>query len=169
HTHSKTVTRGITPTNNTSTVSSLKPQSAIQLQPEPALMTAIPPTYYIQHAPISINAAKLNTRSFEKILELNCGKNNWSDWSFAMKLVLNQHLIGGYLVSTISKRSQRVSSLSGQQRWYSTSLFPIPPLSLAIPLVLHELEPLALSFLSSTHTLGYIPFPFFSTYSPLNP
>ncbi|KIJ17285.1 hypothetical protein PAXINDRAFT_10128 [Paxillus involutus ATCC 200175] len=59
------------------------------------------PTYYIQHAPISIQAAKLNTRSFKKIEPLNQGKNNWPDWSFAIKIVLNQHLVGGYLTGNI--------------------------------------------------------------------
>ncbi|KIK93332.1 hypothetical protein PAXRUDRAFT_12723 [Paxillus rubicundulus Ve08.2h10] len=51
--------------------------------------------------PISIHAAKLDTQSFEKIAELDRRKNNWSDWSFAMKLALNQHLVGGYLLGTI--------------------------------------------------------------------
>ncbi|KAF8836923.1 hypothetical protein BDN67DRAFT_1014283 [Paxillus ammoniavirescens] len=73
----------------------------MQPQPAPVLMAAVPPTYYIQHAPISINAVKLNTRSFKKISELDHRKNNWSNWSFAMKLVLNQHLVSGYLVGTI--------------------------------------------------------------------
>ncbi|KAF8834968.1 hypothetical protein BDN67DRAFT_1015985 [Paxillus ammoniavirescens] len=84
----------------------LSPQAlhllAISIGPQPTAPTlVVPPTYYIQHTPISIHAAKLDTRSFEKIAELDCGKNNWSDWSFAMKLALNQHLVGGYLIGTI--------------------------------------------------------------------
>ncbi|KIK74828.1 hypothetical protein PAXRUDRAFT_19504 [Paxillus rubicundulus Ve08.2h10] len=52
--------------------------------PAASIMPTSQPAYYIWHAPISIQ-------------ELNHNKNNWSDWSFAMKLMLNQHLIGGYL------------------------------------------------------------------------
>ncbi|KIK96725.1 hypothetical protein PAXRUDRAFT_10642 [Paxillus rubicundulus Ve08.2h10] len=66
------------------------------------VMTSVPPDYYIQHAPISVHMAKLNTHSFEKIETLDHGKNNWSNWSFAIKLVLNQHLIGGYLMGAIA-------------------------------------------------------------------
>ncbi|KIK75242.1 hypothetical protein PAXRUDRAFT_19167 [Paxillus rubicundulus Ve08.2h10] len=60
------------------------------------------PTYYIQHAPISIQAAKLDTRTFKKIEPLDRGKNNWPDWSFAIKLALNQHLVGGYLTGNVA-------------------------------------------------------------------
>ncbi|KAF8838806.1 hypothetical protein BDN67DRAFT_982250 [Paxillus ammoniavirescens] len=101
HVRSKTITAGITPASDVSTTSSLS-SIASSIGPQPMAPTlAVPPTYYIQHAPISIHAAKLNTWSFEKIAELDHGKNNWSDWSFAMKLALNQHLISGYLIGTI--------------------------------------------------------------------
>ncbi|KAF9218696.1 hypothetical protein BS17DRAFT_770553 [Gyrodon lividus] len=81
HTHSPMVTSGITPS--------------------PATVPAAPavPAYYIQHTPISIPAAKLDTRSFEV---LDHSKNNWSNWSFSMKLVLNQHIVGGYLLGVVT-------------------------------------------------------------------
>ncbi|KAF8835000.1 hypothetical protein BDN67DRAFT_984921 [Paxillus ammoniavirescens] len=104
HAQSKTVTAGITPTSDISMTSSLTSiTSSIASQPASQLAPtiAVPPTYYIQHTHISIHAAKLDTWSFEKIAELDRGKNNWSDWSFAMKLVLNQHLVSGYLLGTI--------------------------------------------------------------------
>ncbi|KIJ14119.1 hypothetical protein PAXINDRAFT_13033 [Paxillus involutus ATCC 200175] len=101
HAQSKTVTAGITPASDVSTTSSLT-SIASSIGPQSTAPTlAAPPTYYIQHVPISIHAAKLDTQSFEKIAELDRGKNNWSDWSFAMKLALNQHLVGGYLLGTI--------------------------------------------------------------------
>ncbi|KIK82426.1 hypothetical protein PAXRUDRAFT_804641 [Paxillus rubicundulus Ve08.2h10] len=112
HARSKTVTAGITTTSDVSTTSSLTSiTSSIASQLTPTI--AVPPTHYIQHAPISIHVAKLDTWSFEKIVELDCGKNNWSDWSFAMKLVLNQHLIGGYLLGTIKAPDALIPSSLG--------------------------------------------------------
>ncbi|KIK71857.1 hypothetical protein PAXRUDRAFT_22731 [Paxillus rubicundulus Ve08.2h10] len=59
HTQSKTVTAGITPTRDVSTTNPLTsitsgtgPQPAPLLTP--TLTAAVPPTYYIQHAPINM-------------------------------------------------------------------------------------------------------------------
>ncbi|KAF8835304.1 hypothetical protein BDN67DRAFT_984704 [Paxillus ammoniavirescens] len=70
HAQSKSVTAGITPTSDVSMTSSLTSiASSIGSQPasQPAPTIAAPPTYYIQHTPTSIHAAKLDTWSFEKI------------------------------------------------------------------------------------------------------
>ncbi|KAF8833916.1 hypothetical protein BDN67DRAFT_1017049 [Paxillus ammoniavirescens] len=96
HVRSKTVTTGtvhITPTIGTPSVTHITPSGGSAHTTSPA--------YYIQHAPITIQAAKLDTRSFKKIEALDRGKNNWPDWSFTMKLVLNQHLVGGYLAGNV--------------------------------------------------------------------
>ncbi|KIJ06694.1 hypothetical protein PAXINDRAFT_91623, partial [Paxillus involutus ATCC 200175] len=95
HTRSRTVTGTVTPASTSAVITPIT-------TPTPAApITASQPAYYIQHAPISVHTAKLDTRSFEKIQELDRGKNNWSDWSFAIKLVLNQHLVGGYLTGAV--------------------------------------------------------------------
>ncbi|KAF8835001.1 hypothetical protein BDN67DRAFT_984915 [Paxillus ammoniavirescens] len=101
HVHSRTVTTGTThvtlPGPTTPSVAPVTPMTLSRTQ----IHSGTTPTYYIQHAPISIQAAKLDTRSFEKIEPLDQGKNNWPDWSFTIKLVLNQHLVGGYLTSNV--------------------------------------------------------------------
>ncbi|KIK76491.1 hypothetical protein PAXRUDRAFT_169787 [Paxillus rubicundulus Ve08.2h10] len=96
HVCSKTMTTGtvhVTPTIGT--------PSAAHATPSGGSAHTTSPAYYIQHAPITIQAAKLNTRSFEKIKALDRGKNNWPGWSYVMKLVLNQHLVGGYLTGNV--------------------------------------------------------------------
>ncbi|KIK75749.1 hypothetical protein PAXRUDRAFT_18731 [Paxillus rubicundulus Ve08.2h10] len=95
HTRSQTATRAVTPASMSTVITPIT-------TPTPAApITAPQPAYYIQHAPISVHTAKLDMHSFEEIQELDRGKNNWSDWSFTIKLVLNQHLVGGYLTGTV--------------------------------------------------------------------
>ncbi|KIK72217.1 hypothetical protein PAXRUDRAFT_22253 [Paxillus rubicundulus Ve08.2h10] len=99
HTRSRTVTSGMTPLLS-SPISPL--MTMFSISTTHTVMTSVPPAYYIQHAPVSIQTAKLNTQSFEKIEVLDRSKNNWSNWSFAIKLVLNQHLVSGYLMGAIA-------------------------------------------------------------------
>ncbi|KIK72426.1 hypothetical protein PAXRUDRAFT_57660, partial [Paxillus rubicundulus Ve08.2h10] len=63
HTRSRTVTGTVTPASTSAVITPIT-------TPTPAApITASQPAYYIQHAPISVHTAKLDTRSFEKIQE----------------------------------------------------------------------------------------------------